>query len=119
MIDHETIKTLETLEHCAKAQKCGECPLKKRNLFSLWKSRKKCVCIAVESAVDTINKQSEKIKSLLQNTDAAGIKHGFWEHGDYYDMGDVCSNCQYDSCQQPCRYRYCPNCGSKMDGDKN
>lgn len=59
------------------------------------------------------------INTKCPTSDVAEVKHGFWEHGDYYDMGDVCSQCQYDSCQQPCHYRYCPNCGSKMDGNKN
>ncbi len=114
MTDNEIIKLLE---NCVKTEKCGECPLKNRKKALLqWKPKKQCICRAVEFAGDVIDRQQEKIKSLLQNTDVEGIKHGFWEHGDYYDMGDVCSNCQYDSCQQPCHYRYCPNCGSKMAG---
>ena len=48
--------------------------------------------------------------------DVVERKHGFWEQGDYYDMGDVCSECQYDSFREPCNYNYCPNCGAKMDG---
>lgn len=48
--------------------------------------------------------------------DVVEIKHGFWEQGDYYDMGDVCSECQYDSCIEPCKYNYCPDCGADMRG---
>ena len=59
-----------------------------------------------------------KMIDLLPPADVVEVKHGFWEQGDYYDMGDVCSKCQYDSCQQPCHYRYCPNCGAKMDGGR-
>lgn len=42
------------------------------------------------------------------------VKYGFWEQGDFYDYGDVCSECQYDSCMETCEYNYCPNCGAKM-----
>ena len=61
---------------------------------------------------------AEIISKKAKPADVAEVKHGFWEQGDYYDMGDVCSECQYDSCQQPCHYRYCPNCGTKMDGER-
>ena len=48
--------------------------------------------------------------------DVVEVRHGFWEQGDYYDMGDVCSECGYDSFREPCNYNYCPHCGAKMDG---
>ena len=51
--------------------------------------------------------------------DVAPVRHGHWEQGDIYDIGDVCSICQYDSLREPCKYKFCPNCGAKMDGDKN
>lgn len=44
------------------------------------------------------------------------VRHGVWVCGDYYDVGDVCSECDWDSLISPCDYRYCPNCGAKMDG---
>ena len=48
--------------------------------------------------------------------DVATVRHGRWVCGDYYDVGDVCSECDWDS-QMICpSYRYCPNCGAKMDG---
>lgn len=43
-------------------------------------------------------------------------KHGEWEQGDYYDIGDVCSVCQYDSEKEPCQYEFCPHCGADMRG---
>ena len=55
----------------------------------------------------------------LEDTPAADVvevKHGYWEQGDYYDTGDVCSECEYDSCRILCKYKYCPHCGAKMDG---
>lgn len=45
----------------------------------------------------------------------APVRHGFWEQGDMYDYGDVCSLCQYDSAMEPCKWSYCPSCGAKMD----
>ena len=38
----------------------------------------------------------------------------YWEQGDYYDIGDVCSNCDYDSCVDNCRIPVCPRCGAEM-----
>ncbi len=51
--------------------------------------------------------------------DAVEVVHGRWEQGDYYDYGDVCSVCDWDSAREPCKLSYCPNCGAKMDGDGN
>ena len=48
--------------------------------------------------------------------EAEPVRHGYWMCGDYYDIGDVCSECDWDSLISPCDYRYCPNCGAKMDG---
>ena len=47
--------------------------------------------------------------------DVAPVRHGQWEYGDYYDIGDVCSECLWDSQMVQPSYRYCPNCGAKMD----
>lgn len=48
--------------------------------------------------------------------DAVEVVHGQWLCGDYYDVGDVCSVCDWDSQTISPSYRYCPNCGAKMDG---
>ena len=48
--------------------------------------------------------------------EAEPVRYGRWMCGDYYDIGDVCSECDWDSLISPCDYRYCPNCGAKMDG---
>ena len=56
---------------------------------------------------------------LIKNTpaaDVAEVRHGGWIQGDYYDVGDVCSECDFDSNIDHCCWRYCPNCGAKMDG---
>ena len=47
--------------------------------------------------------------------DVAPVRHGKWLYGDYYDIGDVCSECYWDSKMTHPSYRYCPNCGAKMD----
>ena len=46
--------------------------------------------------------------------DVAPVRHGKWLYGDYYDIGDVCSECDWDSKMTHPSYRYCPNCGAKM-----
>ena len=47
--------------------------------------------------------------------DVYPVRHGQWEYSDYYDIGDVCSECLWDSQMVHPSYRYCPNCGAKMD----
>ena len=51
--------------------------------------------------------------------DIAPVRHGEWQYGDYYDIGDVCSECDWDSEMTHPSYRYCPNCGAKMDGGED
>lgn len=52
---------------------------------------------------------------MLPPADVAPVRHGRWLCGDYYDIGDVCSECDWDSQMTHPSYRYCPNCGAKMD----
>lgn len=47
--------------------------------------------------------------------DVVQVVHGRWLCGDYYDIGDVCSECDWDSQMTHPSYRYCPNCGARMD----
>ena len=47
--------------------------------------------------------------------EAEPVRHGYWMCGDYYDVGDVCSECDWDSGMVNPTLRYCPNCGAKMD----
>ena len=51
----------------------------------------------------------------MDAADVAPVVHGLWLYGDYYDIGDVCSECDWDSQMTHPSYRYCPNCGAKMD----
>ena len=61
---------------------------------------------------------SKDVRRLLSipAADVAPVRHGKWLYGDYYDIGDVCSECDWDSKMTHPSYRYCPNCGAKMEG---
>lgn len=52
---------------------------------------------------------------MIPAADVAPVRHGRWLCGDYYDIGDVCSECDWDSQMTHPSYRYCPNCGARMD----
>lgn len=41
-------------------------------------------------------------------------RYGYWVQGDYYDMGDVCSECGYDSGELCPMIPICPCCGAEM-----
>lgn len=81
----------------------------------------KAVCQAIADIVD--------VKDIINNTpaaDVAPVRHGHWISLDDYFEDAECSECGdalvigdcsfNDFCE--C-YKYCPNCGAKMDGDKN
>ena len=71
-----------------------------------------------EKAAVTIATAKKLIRSIIQRApaaDVAPVVHGRWLCGDYYDIGDVCSKCDWDSQMIHPSYRYCPNCGAKMD----
>lgn len=71
-----------------------------------------------EKAAITIATAKKLIRSIVRRTpaaDVAPVRHGRWLYGDYYDIGDVCSECDWDSQMTHPSYRYCPNCGARMD----
>ena len=52
----------------------------------------------------------------IPSADVAPVRHGHWIECNY-GLTFECSECKY-----PTEYNltdYCPNCGAKMDGDKN
>ena len=52
----------------------------------------------------------------IPSADVAPVRHGRWIECNY-GLTFACSECKY-----PTEYNltdYCPNCGAKMDGDKN
>ena len=73
----------------------------------------------VESELDTqyLNKGDIKNQDTINN-----VKHGHWEESQCLDdCFWVCSCCKFPSqaIAAPKLYKYCPNCGARMDGDKN
>ena len=74
-----------------------------------------------EKAAVTIATAKKLVRSIIQRApaaDVAPVLHGLWLYGDYYDIGDVCSECDWDSQMTHPSYRYCPNCGAKMDKEE-
>ena len=61
--------------------------------------------------IETVLEYAENLPA----DDVAPVRYGRWLCGDYYDIGDVCSECDWDSQMTHPSYRYCPNCGAKMD----
>ena len=78
-----------------------------------------------KAVIDLITRRYEnpeictKEISSIPAADVAPVQHGKWLYGDYYDIGDVCSECDWDSKMTHPSYRYCPNCGAKMDGGED
>lgn len=64
-------------------------------------------------AVYVANRLSDS--NAFPAADVTPVRHGRWLYGDYYDIGDVCSECDWDSQMTHPSYRYCPNCGARMD----
>ena len=60
---------------------------------------------------------SEEVEQAIKEAppiEAVKVIYGHWEQGDCYDIGDVCSVCDWDSGFDNCDWSYCPNCGAKM-----
>lgn len=55
--------------------------------------------------------------------EAEPVRHGYWENANGRPKTYIrkCSVCDKESyfCGRGCSYKYCPNCGSKMDGGDN
>ena len=67
---------------------------------------------------DTYNDYSMVFDTIdnFPTADVAPVRHGHWVECNY-GLTFECSECKY-----PTEYSltdYCPNCGAKMDGDKN
>ena len=54
----------------------------------------------------------------LSSADVAPVVHGRWDILDGYKTRRVCSACGWDVPEYGKFYSYCPNCGARMDGDK-
>ena len=72
----------------------------------------------------------EQYIHLMPAADVAPVRHGRWkkskgnerptENGFVHDDRYVCDCCGWGCCcETKLDFSYCPNCGAKMDGDKN
>lgn len=63
----------------------------------------------------------EDIQDFLDNiptADVAPVKHGYWiEIGDYAFKCTSCGKMYWESKGYAARTHFCPNCGTRMDGD--
>ena len=85
----------------------AECINREAAIRALLNDAPEQVSYSREDAADCIR--------YMDAADVAPIVHGRWLCGDYYDIGDVCSECDWDSQMTHPSYRYCPNCGARMD----
>ena len=85
----------------------AECINREAAIRALLNDAPEQVSYSREDAADCIR--------YMDAADVAPVVHGRWLYGDYYDIGDVCSECDWDSQMTHPFYRYCPNCGARMD----
>lgn len=85
----------------------AECINREAAIRALLNDAPEQVSYSREDAADCIR--------YMDAADVAPVVHGRWLYGDYYDIGDVCSECDWDSQMTHPSYRYCPNCGARMD----
>lgn len=81
-------------------------------------NREAAIRALLNDAPEQVSYSREDATDCIRYIDAADVAlvvHGRWLYGDYYDIGDVCSECDWDSQMTHPSYRYCPNCGAKMD----
>ena len=55
--------------------------------------------------------------------EAEPVRHGYWENANGRPKTYIrkCSVCRKEAyfCGRGCSYKYCPNCGAKMDGGED
>jgi rubrerythrin len=68
------------------------------------------------------NECIEYLKARAKIIDAVPVVHGRWSEpiGRFQDGFWVCSCCNFctEASAAPWLYKYCPNCGSKMDSEE-
>lgn len=90
----------------------------------------KCILLALSSLTDNRRKAffvstCKLIKDTVEDAptvDAVSVRHGKWVAEKYNDNLYVpcCSECNVSVTLTPCKLKFCPNCGAKMDrGDDN
>ena len=104
MTDNEVIKALEV---CAYSNDClKECPL--------LNYKADCIKRLTASALEIIKRHQ---------SDVAPVRHGYWIEQENWALDDyyyTCSICREDfymivGTPSDNNYKYCPNCGAKMD----
>ena len=108
MTDNEIIKALEVCAHFDACLK--ECPL--------FNYKAGCIRRLTASALEIIKRYQ---------SDVEPVRHGRWkkskgnerptENGFVHDDRYICDCCGWGCCcDTKLDFRYCPNCGAKMDG---
>ena len=65
----------------------------------------------------------EEVIKNAPTIEAEPVRHGYWENANgrpktYIRKCSVCGKEAY-FCGRGCSYKFCPNCGAKMDGDSH
>lgn len=93
----------------------------KENNMVEYIERKRAIVDAC-NALELYPSEYAALENALNRTptaDVAPVRYGQWVCGDYYDVGDVCSECDWDSQMISPSYHYCPNCGARMECNEN
>ena len=72
---------------------------------------------------DAITMEGVKILNQFPAADVEPVRHGYWENANgrpktYIRKCSVCGKEAY-FCGRGCSYKFCPNCGSNMDGESD
>ena len=67
-----------------------------------------------------INIMTDKCEHYINNTDIQPVKHGRWINENFCTRCSACGNMTiYDKYSRKVESDYCPNCGTRMDGDRD
>ena len=74
-------------------------------------------CACSDETEQVLNNIIEQVRALPA-ADIVPVRHGQWifYHYELYGCYYECSNCKYESNKKT---NFCPNCGSRMDGESN
>ena len=110
MTDQEIIKALRC---CASIASCYKCPFQTEMI---------CRAMLKSAAADRLEELTENRSSVMMPpaADVAPVRHGRWMNANsrpktYWRRCTACGGLSY-FCGIGCSYKYCPNCGAKMDG---
>ena len=67
-----------------------------------------------------IDIMTDKCEHYINNTDIQPVKHGRWINENFCTRCSACGNMTiYDKYSREVESDYCPNCGARMDGDRD